>query len=191
MIYKISLNIVKIFCTILLLLLSFNIDVLAKDLTNSVVEVEIDEIKLKFAFINKFIEYIDKGWSNAYSDGKIIIDVFGDVTTEQFTILQGFNQNKIKNIPVVIRVNPNIKKTINSDVVFVTKGSNYDIKDIIRQSNDYVLTIGDVRYFIDEGGIIEFYNYRGKIRFDINDDKAKEKGIFFNAKLLELSKVNR
>ncbi len=62
---------------------------------------------------------------------------------------------------------------------------------MLKYRRDSVLTIGDNKYFIDQGGIIEFYDYRGKIRFDIDEEKARKKGIFFNAKLLELSEVNR
>ncbi len=149
------------------------------------------EIKLKFAFVSKFIEYVDNDWLPAFEDNKIIIDVFGDISPEEQVILQNFKQKKIKNFPLIVRINPKIRELKNSDIIFVTKGAKFNISYLLKYSRDSVLTIGDNKYFIDQGGIIEFYDYRGKIRFDIDEEKARKKGIFFNAKLLELSEVNR
>ncbi|MFZ8864876.1 MAG: YfiR family protein [Rickettsiales bacterium] len=149
------------------------------------------EIKLKFAFVSKFIEYVDNDWLHAFEDNKIIIDVFGDISPEEQVILQNFKQKKIKNFPLIVRINPKIRELKNSDIIFVTKGAKFNISYLLKYSRDSVLTIGDNKYFIDQGGIIEFYDYRGKIRFDIDEEKARKKGIFFNAKLLELSEVNR
>ena len=152
---------------------------------------ELAEIKLKFAFINKFIEYIDKGWQEAYKDNIIIIDIIGEVDKEKAVLLKNFERNRIKNLPVKIRVNSDINDLKNSDIIYVTNGSKHKIEQILRKCRKSVLSVGDIKYFIDQGGVIEFYNYRGRVRFDIDDNKAKEKGIFFNAKLLELSEVGK
>ncbi len=79
------------------------------------------EIKLKFAFVSKFIEYVDNDWLPAFEDNKIIIDVFGDISPEEQVILQNFKQKKIKNFPLIVRINPDINELKNSDIIFVTK----------------------------------------------------------------------
>ena len=177
------------FALCFVLLCSFSLE--ASEKVSAKQRSELAEIRLKFAFINKFIEYIDKGWQEAYKDNIIIIDIIGEVDKEKAVLLKNFERNRIKNLPVKIRVNSDINDLKNSDIIYVTNGSKHKIEQILQKCRKSVLSVGDIKYFIDQGGVIEFYNYRGRVRFDIDDNKAKEKGIFFNAKLLELSEVGK
>lgn len=52
-----------------------------------------------------------------------------------------------------------------------------------------VLTISEVPKFVDAGGIIELYRERGRIRFIINLDAAREAGLEFSSRLLDLAVV--
>lgn len=143
--------------------------------------------KIKLAFIYKFIEFIDGDWEFATADNQVIISVYGNFANEELEMLMNYSLKNVKNTPVKIQYNPNIKNSKNSDIVFFTKGSDAKIAKILRNTRKDILSIGDINYFTDKGGIIELSEYRGKLRFKIDNEGAKKRGIMFNAKLLELS----
>jgi len=160
-------------------------------LANASEEKDLMEVKLKFAFIYKFAEFIDGNWSAASKDGRIVINVFGELDNSQRDLVKSYQAKKIRSLPVIIKVNPALNSVGNSDIVFFTKGSDNKVKSVLAKTRKSVLSVGDVKYFTDKGGIVEFFDYRGKIRFRIDNSAAKSRGIHFNAKLLELAEVGR
>ena len=147
------------------------------------------EVKLKLAFIYKFVEFIDGKWNFATKDGRIIIAIHGDLDAQQKKIVRQYEDKKLRGLPVTIKFNPSNSSAKNSDVVFFTEGSKDKVKSVLANTRKDVLSVGDTTYFLDKGGVVEFYSYRGKVRFRINNAKAKKKSIYFNAKLLELAEV--
>jgi hypothetical protein len=148
---------------------------------------KIFETKIKLAFIYKFIEYIDGDWEFATNDNIIVISVFGVFSDDELVFLEQSGLNVIKKIPMKIKYNPNVTDVKDSDILFFTKGSESKIDEIFKNARQNILSIGDIKYFIDKGGVIELSEYRGKLRFKIDNQLAKKRGIMFSAKLLELS----
>jgi hypothetical protein len=146
----------------------------------------IDEEYLKIAFISKFIKYIDNNW-NHYNEYNLCI--LGD-NKNLNQISMRFSVPPINNKKFIITPNLN-KENITKNkcnILYFSKYYRDDPKEIL-EKNYQLLSIGDLRYFTDNGGIIEFFNYRGKIRFKINDVAAKKANIEFNSKLLELGEI--
>jgi hypothetical protein len=142
-----------------------------------------EEEALKEAFIYKFIKFIDNDWIR--DKRKIDVCIFTDKydkTTKK--------QSYIRKLPVVVNYNIAINKISNCEVLYLQNNHKTNYRKIIKNSIDKnILTISDRKYFLDQGGVIEFYRHRNKIRFKINNSKAMQMGIIFNAKLLELSKT--
>ena len=79
-------------------------------------------------------------------------------------------------------------------VVFVSKNATGELEDVFARigalgNNPAKLTIGETAddSFIKSGGIINFVEQEGKIKFNVNLVPAKAKGLILSAKLLKLA----
>jgi hypothetical protein len=141
----------------------------------------ISEYQLKAAFVYRFVQLIDNNWP--VSGQNVDICVSGDKNA--LYALQKIDVKSINNHPIIVKYRKIDFKKCN--VIYFTQLEDDKVKKVLLPlTNSNILTIGENRYFNDYGGVVEFYKYRGKIRFRINHDNAKKSGIQFNAKLLEL-----
>ncbi len=58
-----------------------------------------------------------------------------------------------------------------------------------RLDNAHVLIVGESRGFAQRGGVVNFFIEANKIRFEINVDAARRRGLKISAKLLALAKI--
>jgi hypothetical protein len=143
------------------------------------------EETVKIAFISKFAKYIDNNWIR---DNKIKLCILGKIHNLD-DIKSTFKNTSINSYQLqILDVKDSyiVKKECN--ILYFSKLYRSDPKIIIDKFYK-LLSIGDLRYFTDNGGIIEFFNYRGKVRFKINEQAAKKANIVFNSKLLELGEL--
>jgi hypothetical protein len=54
-----------------------------------------------------------------------------------------------------------------------------------------VLTMGDVSGFAQQGVMINFYMEQNKVRFEVNEDKAKDSKLSISSQLLKLARIVR
>ena len=146
------------------------------------------EEKLKTAFIFRFAEFIDMGWKHEKGT-PVIFCIYTKLNQEKRDFYTKFSNRKMTGDQLKIIYNPSKEDLENCEIVYFTNVDNIIMEDYISRIKDGVITVSDSRYFIEKGGIIEFYKYRGKIGFSINNNKALESGIKFNAKLLELADI--
>ena len=52
-----------------------------------------------------------------------------------------------------------------------------------------VLTISEIRGFADAGGAIQLFRDKDRIRFRINRDAARDRGLTLSARLLDLAVI--
>ena len=52
-----------------------------------------------------------------------------------------------------------------------------------------ILTVGDSRNFIRQGGMVRFFTENDKIKFQINAEAAKAAGLTISSKLLRLAEI--
>lgn len=72
------------------------------------------------------------------------------------------------------------------NIAYISASEAGNITDIIAQlQNKPVLTVSEIRNFTKSGGIIEFTLENGSVRFNINNQIAKEYGLKINPQLLE------
>lgn len=142
-----------------------------------------EEDAIKMSFIFRFVEFIDSKWPKTDAQQEIKLCVFGDFDEETKNTYLGFAGKNVLNKKSAIIPNP--KNITNCNILYFTKYAK-SYKEFLPRDESNILTIGDIPYFNHEGGIIEFYNHRNKIRFRINEAQAIKSQIQFNAKLLEM-----
>lgn len=145
-------------------------------------EFEEKETLVKIAFIFKILDYTKADWPE---NADMPLCFYG-FSKEKFAFISSnLSQTPYKNIKLMRKEKG---KSVDSCTIVYFDGSFADDYEAVvaKIKGKPILTIADIKYFADKGGIIEFYNYRDKIRFFINNEVALKQNIKFNAKLLEL-----
>ena len=163
------------------------------------------EHQIKAAFLYNFIKFVD--WPKekfGNGDGPIIIgligaDPFGDV-------FEPIKDKKIKGRGIVIKRFKSfeeLKKSSGEDnpesgrkIEALTKchllficDKEKNFKEIINSVKGHsVLTVGEVKGFLESGGIINFLMEEKKIRFEVNIVAARQAELKIRSKLLRLAK---
>ena len=73
------------------------------------------------------------------------------------------------------------------DVFFLAREENW--RKLLEASRQVPLTIGEDETFIASGGLISFFTENDKIRFAINLEAARAKGVVFSSQLLRLARI--
>ncbi|HOT26896.1 MAG TPA: YfiR family protein [Candidatus Ozemobacteraceae bacterium] len=75
-------------------------------------------------------------------------------------------------------------------IVFISRSMEQHLPDIVQNyQGKIVLTISDIRQFSRRGGIIGFFQDRGRIKIEINLRMARELGFKIDARLLEIARI--
>lgn len=142
----------------------------------------VKETLIKVAFVFKFLDYLDPKW---IGNGEISFCFFG-FSDEKFSFLRD-NVAKTSYSNVALIKKDNIESSNECKIIYFDNDYQENYQTVLKHlGNQSIITVSDMKYFADNGGIIEFYNYRDKVRFFINNDDAVQRNIKFSAKLLEL-----
>lgn len=142
----------------------------------------IKETLIKVAFVFKFLDYLDPEW---IGNGEISFCFFG-FSDDKFAFLRD-NVAKTSHSNINLIKKENITSRNECKIIYFDNNYKDNYQSVLKDLGDEsIITVSDMKYFADNGGIIEFYNYRDKVRFFINNDDAVQRNIKFSAKLLEL-----
>lgn len=140
-----------------------------------------DESNLKAAFIYNFLKFAELP-SASQSRGRFQLCFAGDSHAEA---LRGLTGKLVHGTAVdVIRVLRSAEVESCSAIFF---GADSSLRAAGRSFG--VLTIGERPGFLDEGGIINFYNDGDRVRFEISPANAKKAGLSLSSQLLKLSRI--
>lgn len=193
---------IKVYILVVLVLALFVMPIAAQAKEQSA---QSREYQIKAAFLYNFIKFVD--WPKEKigdSNQPIIIgligeDPFGDV-------FEPIKDKKVKGRSVVIKRFKSfeeLKKSSGEDnpesgrkIEALTKchllficAEEKNFKEIINSVKDHsVLTVGEVKGFLESGGIINFLMEEKKIRFEVNIVAAKRAKLEIRSKLLRLAK---
>ncbi len=146
------------------------------------------EYQLKSAFIFNFAKFID--WPTAaFTDPKspFIIGVLGDNPFGN-DFEQMVAGKKINDRTISIQTLRTASEATNCQILFVSVSEKKRFHEIIQSLHDApVLTVSETDGFIEAGGMINFVEEAGKIRFQIDDVAAKATGLKISSKLLTLA----
>jgi hypothetical protein len=144
------------------------------------------EYQVKAAFIYNFSHFVE--WpETAFKDanapfviGILGTDPFGSFIDE---IVEG---EKTMGRPIMVERYKDIKEIVNCQILFVSGDASQGIELFHPQNT---LMISDAVNFIDAGGMIQFFNEKGKIRFEINTAAVKAANLSISSKLLRVAVI--
>lgn len=183
-------NLLKI--AALLFILSAAVMVRADSTTNR-------EYQIKAAFLYNFINFID--WPNENSDGNkdnpIYIGILGK--NPFGNSFEPIKDKQVKDRNVVVKHFENLnalKKCITNEdkqkqcyLLYVSSSEKENINEIFEFVNEKsILTVGDMKNFLESGGIINFLMEDNKVCFEINKAAAEKAKLSIRSKLLRLAK---
>jgi hypothetical protein len=151
-------------------------------------EVQALEYEVKAAYLYNFAKFVE--WPpQAFADNEspIVIGVlgenpFGDIleATVQSQTLHGRS--------ILIKQSRNVEDLKTCQLLFVSQSEQNSVREVLNQLRGAsVLTVSDMESFIQNGGIIHFVKKENKIRFEINQEAAKEANLKISSKLLSLA----
>jgi len=144
---------------------------------------------IKAAFVYNFAKFVE--WPDCNdefdADNPITLCIMGKgPIVEAFESLRG---KKLHNRSLEIKHVSALEDVKACQILFITDSETKRIKKVIDAlSGMHVLTIGDVKEFVDQGGVIELVMDERKIRFNINLKAAKKADLTISSRLLKLAK---
>jgi len=156
------------------------------------------EYQVKAAFLYSFINFVDWPEDKLTEDNKqIIIGIIGD---DPFgNAFEPIKDKQVKGKDVVIKRFKSFNELNKSDekieavtkchLLYICPSEKDELQRIINLVTKYnVLTVGDMKSFLESGGIINFLMEDKKVRFEINNIAAEESELQIRSKLLRLAK---
>ena len=145
------------------------------------------EYRVKAAFLynfTRFIEWPDTDKTNA----SFIIGVIGkDPFGQELTSLAG---KQINGKNLIIRKFTKTEELNACHILFISSSAKSHIKNILKATKGRpTLTVGDTDGFAQKGVIINFYEDKNKIRFEINLAAADQIGLVVSSRLLKLARI--
>ena len=147
------------------------------------------EYEIKAAYLYNFINYID--WPDQSLPpvgGTITIGVLGE--NPFGPALAPLNGRKAKGRTLAVREVSSPADCRNCQIVFISSSEKQRFGQIIESlRNSRILTVSEIDGFAERGGIINFVSEHNKVRFEINPDAARSKGLTISSELLKLARI--
>ena len=147
------------------------------------------ELKVKAAYLGAFGNNVD--WPESLFPGPGAPLVLGVLGRDPFgplleTTVKG---RKIANRPMLIQRSARPEDLKDCHIVFFTSQLGGRLKEPLAAFKGRpVLTVGEHPDFLEAGGMIQFLvDGDGRLRFNINQDRADEVGLKLNSKMVELA----
>jgi hypothetical protein len=156
--------------------------------TGAVLGQTVEEYDLKAAFLYNFTKFIE--WPAAsLSSGNFVIGIFGDDPFGQ--VVDDVTRGKaVSGHPIRLRRLKEPAEARDCNMVFVTSTDRKKIQELLDATKgSAVLTVGEDREFLNQGGIIHFSMVNNHVGIVINNAAADAKGLKVSAKLLSLAKI--
>jgi hypothetical protein len=145
------------------------------------------EYDLEAAFLVNFAQFVQ--WppdTFAQTDTPIVVGILGD---DPFgPILDKIAAGEtIQNRKLVIKRSRQVKDLKNCQMLFIGKSERARLRKIfVSLGKASVLTVGETDGFTQQGGVTHFYVQGNRLRFEVNLEAARRKGLKISAQLLDL-----
>ena len=148
------------------------------------------EYQLKAAFLYNFAQFVQ--WPEAAfpeASTPISIGVLGDdpfgVALDR--VVQG---ESINNRKLIIKRSRQLDDLQSCHLLFISKSEKGRLAQILASLEARsILTVGETEQFAKRGGVINFFFDENRIRFEINTDAARRKGLKISSQLLSLGRI--
>ena len=149
------------------------------------------EYKIKAAILHKFISFID--WPvNSYTDpsasitlGVVGDDPFGDSFEN---VLGKLVQGRLFGVLNLNSSSPGPLLDGCQILFFPSSMSKQEIRNLLEEVADKpILTVGEIDGFLEMGGMVNFIEDAGKVRFEVNVAPTEKAGIKIRSRLLRIA----
>jgi len=154
---------------------------------------------IQSSLVYKFISFFS--WEKVdfiYQDDNVTLCTIGknDMTAPLKMIGQKHNRERNKNYKILGNIK--IKEIPECDILFVgdlsetarntRKSKKTVLQKVLKNASVHnILTIGDVKYFARDGGMVGFVTIAGKTKFNMNITAIKQANLLVEPMLLELA----
>jgi hypothetical protein len=150
----------------------------------------LDEYQVKATFLYHFSKFVDWPASTfKATNGHLRICVLGKDPFGQSLDATLANKS-VRGHPFEIRRNPPTTELQHCHLLFLPASVSSHIRAIRHQvAKENVLTIGETLDFMMQGGMIQLFVDKRKIRFAVNTDVVNQTNLKISSKLLRLAKI--
>jgi hypothetical protein len=147
------------------------------------------EYQLKAAFLYNFAKFVS--WPpEAFPEpsSPFVIGVIGDNPFGED--LEHTVKDKVLNgHPFAVREVKALSEVKNCHILFISASERKRLPEILEAARGAnVLTVSELERFLQSGGMIHFIMEGNKVRFEINDEPARNSGLKISSKLLSLAR---
>jgi hypothetical protein len=148
-------------------------------------QVAAPEYDVKAAFLYNFTKFVE--WpAAAFPDGTLRLCVLGEDPFGK--TLQTVAGEEVAGHKLIVLSAGKLSDPAGCQVLFISRSESARMPQILSSLRGVpVLTVGDTRGFLEQGGIINFTFEGSKVRFEINQESAERAGIKISSKLLRLA----
>lgn len=148
------------------------------------------EHRVKAVFLYNFAQFVE--WpDSAFPDPKspLVIGILGDDPFREFLdeVVAG---EAVAGHPLAVRRFRRLEDVEECQVLYVDPATAERLDGRIGYlQRRGILTVGESRHFLDDGGMVQFVRDGGRVRFRINRDAVRQAGIPLSSKLLRLAEL--
>lgn len=148
-----------------------------------------DDTLVKAAFIYNFAKFTD--WpSKSWNGPKTPLNLCTTGNDALISNLGRLNKETIGGRPVTISTFSAGNEASACHILYIGASEHRHFTRLIQQTRDApVLTISEIGRFAAAGGIIQLYHDQQRIRFKINLEVARSRGLNLSSRLLDLAEL--
>jgi hypothetical protein len=149
-----------------------------------------NEYEVKAAFLYNILQFVEwPAYAGENRSSRVNLCVIGD---DPFgaSIRTIDGEKTGDNKTIVVRYGRRLEGLKNCQVVLITSPEQDRVARVVASlGRAPVLTVGDTKGFAQKSVIVNFYEDRSKVRFEINVDAARRAGLKISSRLLKLARI--
>jgi hypothetical protein len=136
------------------------------------------EYELKAAYLYNFLHFV-LNWDTVHSNTNTLrIGIMPPHPFDRaFDPVEGLPTGETERILEIVRlkVDPPSEDLASCHIVFFPRGSEREVEKVIQQLKDQpVLTVGETRHFLTNGGMLQFERLGNKVRWAVNRNAVEQ-----------------
>lgn len=143
--------------------------------------------KFHSLFIYNFSKYIK--WPDDQQTDKFVIGVLG--SSEMVKILEATAASKkVNGASIVVKQFKSPEEIKDCQILYVAQGESSRINEVVSSTaNRSILIVTDKPGLAKKGGVINFIEQEGKIKFELNQQDAESRGLKVSSSLASLAVI--
>lgn len=144
------------------------------------------EYQVKAAFLYNFAKFVN--WPSKSDNGSLSLYVLGnDPFGKALDAIEG---KIIRGERLLIKRIRRPRNLENCSMLYISSSEKEKLAQIIDAIKGLnILTVGDTKGYTEQGVIINLYTEKKKVRFEINNEAAKNAKLEISSKLLNLARI--